>query len=359
MTSSLYLGLQHASGALQPWSRLTTGRPAAMGESSIVPTIGRAMAALVGCQAAIVAPSTLHAAVDLFEAFTSPETVVFLDEAAYPILHWGAERAALRGVPVVKFPAHDVEALERRMTVHRGPPLIVTDGVCPSCGHMSPLGAYAELAAARHGRVIVDDTQALGILGDAPGSDNPYGHGGGGSLRWAGIELTPTIVVASLAKALGVPIAFVAGRARDIQRLRQRGPTRTHCSAPDSASLYAASEALDLNDREGETLRRTLLHNVQWLREQLARSRVPLPPNVFPFQRLPYPHGAHAQQAQRDLERAGVRVALTGGIDESRAARLTLLVTAAHTREALDRAATAIARIVGRCAHRHTKHQPS
>ncbi len=57
------------------------------------------------------------------------------------------------------------------------------------------------------GLLVIDDTQALGILGRNPGQDAPYGRGGGGSLRRANIQGPDILVGASLAKGFGVPIA--------------------------------------------------------------------------------------------------------------------------------------------------------
>jgi hypothetical protein len=59
--------------------------------------------------------------------------------------------------------------------------------------------------------LVIDDTQALGILGHSPGPHAPYGKGGGGSLQWAGIGGPDVLVVSSLAKGFGAPVAVLAG----------------------------------------------------------------------------------------------------------------------------------------------------
>ena len=61
---------------------------------------------------------------------------------------------------------------------------------------------------------MLDDTQALGILGEGPTKSNPYGIGGGGSLRWHDVFGPHIIVGSSLAKGFGAPLAAFAAAAR-------------------------------------------------------------------------------------------------------------------------------------------------
>ena len=58
-TSALYLSMGHASHRLPPWERLTTGRPAALAEPALADSVAAQLAALMGCETAVLAPSTL------------------------------------------------------------------------------------------------------------------------------------------------------------------------------------------------------------------------------------------------------------------------------------------------------------
>ena len=150
--------------------------------------VARELAALQGCQRGSLAPSTLHLFWDLFGMMAGPRWAIFMDEGLYPIGRWGVERAAGRGVPVTWFPHHDPAALLRRLDQlpARRRPVVVADGLCPGCGGAAPIADYLQIVRARGGLLILDDTQALGILGHSPGPHNPYGRGGGGSLRHCG-----------------------------------------------------------------------------------------------------------------------------------------------------------------------------
>ena len=238
-TSALYLGLTHDSGSLR-WSQLTTGVPAALRRppEAAEPELG--FAALVGCERAVGLTSTLHAVWDLFGACCPRGGALLYDDAAYPVLRWGLERASHRGLPVVGFRHHDPEALARAV---RGlppgvRPWVVTDGFCPGCAQIAPLRAYTRLAAARGGRVVVDDTQAVGLIGGGPARGQPFGIGGGGSLRHAALADPAIVLVASLAKSFGVPMAMVAGAAAFIEPFVARSETLVHSARRRSRTWW-------------------------------------------------------------------------------------------------------------------------
>ena len=141
-TSALYLGLQNPSRSLRPWRQLTTGAPAALIEPAEARAISQALAELQGCEAATLATSTLHLAWDLFSLLAEKSITIFMDAGAYPISRWSAQRAVMRGAAVRIFPHHDAAALARALAA--APcgrmPVIVTDGFCPNCGRVAPLG---------------------------------------------------------------------------------------------------------------------------------------------------------------------------------------------------------------------------
>ena len=190
-TSALYLGFTHPSASLPSWGALTLGRPAALEEPTGGRTLTRELTQLIGGEAGILYPSTLHLFRDVFQVTAPKGTVILFDAASYAIARWAAEGAAVKGIPIETFPHRDVIALERRVRQARRAgqrPLIVADGLCPSCGRPAPLPALARLAADAGGRLVIDDTQALGVLGREPSVTAPLGTGGGGTLAWHGLS---------------------------------------------------------------------------------------------------------------------------------------------------------------------------
>src|SRR5262249_11433916 len=160
---------------------------------------------------------------------------------SYSIARWGTEAAAARGVPVVAFRHHDAHALHEllKRPFGRRRPVVVVDGFCPACGRPAPIAEYLDCVRPLGGVVIIDDTQALGIFGHSPGVQMPYGKGGGGSLMRAGIQDPRLVIVGSLAKAFGAPIAVLCGSEATVDTFEIHSGTRTHCSPPSAASIAA------------------------------------------------------------------------------------------------------------------------
>ena len=335
LTSSLYLGLRHARDSLRPWAQLTTGVPAGLRQSDLSRLVAADLAGRIGTQAATMSPSTLHASWDLFAALDPQSSVIYVDIGAYPIARWGAERAQTRGAILRTTPHHDPVALRRRLDDDRRlgrRPIVLCDGMCPACGRVAPVPGYLAVIRPRDGILIVDDTQALGILG-RPASDNPFGRGGGGVLRYTDVAGEESVVVvASLAKAYGAPVCVVAGSRRLTGRFERLGETRVHCSPPSAAHLMAASRALAIDRSSGDDLRRRLLGNVVRFRSGARRLRIDLVPGVFPFQTLVGDTRAASLHAQ--LDAAGIRTVL----HESRSAvpAVSMLFTAAHSAAEVD-----------------------
>jgi 8-amino-7-oxononanoate synthase len=345
-TSSLYLGFGHASSDLPAWPQLTLGKPAALEELPGIPPLERELASLTGCEEALVAPSTLHLFWDLFAILASRNTSIFLDRGSYPIAQWGVERAAALGVQVRSFPQHDVEALTWALSkAGRTRPVIVTDGLCPSSGAHAPLADYADCAAAQGGVLVVDDTQALGVFGPSTGASSPYGEGGGGSLKKFGLRHPGIVVVSSLAKAFGVPIAMLGGSARLVQKFRENSKTRMHCSPPSATEVGAACHALEENRRVGEALRSKLGQRVAYFRRVLKSQGVLASRSLFPVQPLRLPEDMDVRAFYRDLFTRGIKAVL---LSDSRGtdAHCSFVLTARHRLVDIDKALEVLERAI-------------
>jgi 8-amino-7-oxononanoate synthase len=342
LTSSLYLGLEHPSGALRPWRALTLGRPAVLGADALTQSLEARLAGLLGTEAAALGRSTTHLFVDL-STLAGRGSPLLLDLASYPALRWGAERAAGTGRPVAGFERGDLRALAGALRAKPAGGLVLTDGLCCNCGTPAPIGDYAAIARQHGASVVIDDTQAVGILGARPRPGVPWGSGGGGTARWLGLAGAPgLIVVASLAKALGAPLATIAGTAQIVERWRSTSETRVHSSPPASAELAALERALAANRRHGDRLRSRLLENIRQFRQILRAAGVAPGGGLFPIQSVTVRSPALAREYERRLRRAGV----LGVIQRAPGgrARLSFVLTTAHEVSEIARAAALIGR---------------
>ena len=343
-SSALYLGMRHAAAELAPWSSLTLGKPAALQEPPGAQPLAAQLAALQGCAAACVLPSTLHLFWDLFGMLAAEPLVILIDGGSYAIARWGAERAQALGLPLRLFPSGDVPALRQLVAAWRGRgrrPLVLADGYVPGSEQALPLAAYAALAAQGGGYLLLDDTQVLGVSGpQGGGSARLHGLRGG----WDG-QGGQLIVGASLAKGFGVPLAVLAGSASVLRRFAAHSQTRVHASPPSAAVLAAARRALALNARQGDALRASLAARVAQWRAGMAAAGIACRGGGFPVQRLP-----GCARLQQGLRAAGVlALAQAGG----QAGTLTFLLRADHTPGQLEQAMGLLEHHIRRRHERH------
>jgi 8-amino-7-oxononanoate synthase len=346
-TSSLYLGFRHEARSLHPWSQLTTGRPAVLAEAAGSERVARRLAWLQGCQQATLASSTLHLFWDLFGLLAGERIIIFLDAGIYPIARWGVERAAGRGTPVHNFPHKDAEALGRLVRRRAGArqPVIVADGICTACGCLVPIADYLEVARQVGGWLVIDDTQALGILGTAPGPAAPYGQGGGGSLQYQNITGPEVLVISSLAKGFGAPLAALSASNELIRQFQARSETRVHCSPPSAVDVEAAGHALKLNTEVGDARRSQLAARIQQFRRRLTEAGLRAEGGLFPVQTLKPTPDLDTRRLYERLLKLDVGTVLRRDHNE-REPRISFVITAKHQPSDIEQAVNALRQAV-------------
>jgi 8-amino-7-oxononanoate synthase len=339
-TSSLYLGLSHSSQSLRPWQQLTLGMPAALRTPPGTSHLELELARLQGCERVSVGTSTLHLFWDLFGMLSDQDYTVYFDQRTYPVARWGVERARARGTHAAPFRHLDCQSLRRQISRDdrgRRRPLILTDGFCTICGRDAPLAEYLEVAQAADGLLIVDDTQAIGILGHSPDAASPYGKGGGGSLQWSAIASPRILTVNSLAKGFGVPMAMLAGPGELVEWFETRSETRVHASPPSVAALRAAEHALAINRSWGDLLRRRVGGLVNYFRTRLEQRGLSSAGGIFPVQSLLLRSIRAANAVCEHLLKRGIAAALVTSESRRLPGRISIILTARHRRSEIDR----------------------
>ncbi len=325
-----YLGLLHAYEELTPWRRLSRSPLAAVGDGdSIEDLIAPRLAELQGCEAATVGRSTLHIFGDVFAHLSHEDSAIFLDEDTYPIAQWGVRVAAAGGVPVRVFSHQDAGALETLLRESSGDqrqPVVVVDGVSTRTWEPAPLAEYVKQVEERDGLLVVDDTHAVGLLGEGASVHAPFGSGGGGSLAWHKIQSPNVVLVSSLSKAFGVPVAVLSGSAEMVSRFQSHSLTRTHCSPPTMPELLAVKRSLDINESHGNELRDQLARNVLRWRSVFHEAGFASADPIYPVQVLRLPGTIEPGRLEEELKARGVRVFLQR---MAKRARVLVVITAA------------------------------
>jgi 8-amino-7-oxononanoate synthase len=311
----------------------------------MVAAIARRLAALTGVESVLLAPSTLHGFWDFFGTIQAKNTAALLDAGAYSMARWGVEHAAARGAAFHRVSHFDAKAVGEVLATRvpeRFKPILVADGFCPGCGRSAPISEYMGHLRRRNGLLILDDTQALGILGHSPGRSAPFGLGGGGSLQYQKTSGPDILLISSLAKGFGVPMAMLGGSSDWIKRLEMDGGTRVHSSPPSNADLHAGEAALNANDSRGEMLRLRLAHLIRRWRSGLLDLGLRLNPTLFPVQSVVgeerWVFDLHRRLSAQGIQTVLQRPACRNG------PVVTLVLTARHTEAEVSRAVTAIGR---------------
>ncbi len=341
LTSALFLALHHPPESLPPWSSLTTGVPAPLGEDPTANQIVTTVAARQGADTGLVARSTLHALTDIATLLPRRGDLVAVDEAAYPVVRLAVESARGQGASVHTYRHHDPESLPTPRFAGRL--FVMTDGWCSGCGGPAPLRALRTSAAQTGGLLVVDDSLACGILGRRRPGD-VFGDGSG-LMRWCGGTHDDMLWVASFAKAYGTPISVVTGSHEVVGVLRDGG-NRLHSSPPSAPDLAAGARAVELDDvpRRRAVLRARVLALRQALGAQ-GRPALGLP---FPIVSLPMPTRP-ACRWWKQLRLNGIDALVQQPRCRS-GALLSMVVRCDHTPEDLARVAAAIRRLDGEVA---------
>ena len=281
---------------------------------------------------------------DMARLFVEYAGDIFIDEGAYAIMRWAMMYAQTHGVTIRTFRHYDVEALETALKSHTSGtkmPVVVCDGFCPECGQVAPLQSFLLSLRKKGGWLLIDDTQAMGILGEAHTAKAPYGFGGGGSLKWQNINDPFVVSVFSCAKAFGAPVAAICGSNHFIEKIDSASLTRVHCSPVSMASIRAVQNALHINHKEGNMLRTRLLKNVHCFRQTLLHTGIRARGGLFPVQSLMLPDRSSAHLLWKLLSNNGVRSVMLQRTNNR--AALCFLLSSQFEESDIERAARLIA----------------
>ena len=207
--------------------------------------------------------------------------------------------------------------------------LIATDGVFSMNGDCAKLDRITELAEQYDAVVLVDDSHATGVLGDQ----------GKGTPTYFGVSEKVDLITSTLGKALGGGSGgFTSGRREIIELLRQRSRPYLFSNALPPVMTAAALKALDLVI-QGEELRDTIRRHAQFFRSNLKTLGFRIIPGNHPI--IPVMLGEAelaTRMAERLLEEGIYVIGFSFPVVPKGQARIRVQMSAAHTRENLERA---------------------
>jgi glycine C-acetyltransferase len=210
--------------------------------------------------------------------------------------------------------------------------LISTDGVFSMDGDIARLDEICALADRYEALVHVDDSHATGFVGKT----------GRGSIEHRDVMGRVDVITSTLGKALGGAAGgFTAGRKEIVALLRQRSRPYLFSNTVPPMIAGAALKAFEMLS-EATTLRDRLEENTAYFREKMTAAGFAIRPGVHPIVPVMLGDAALAGRfAEAMLSKGIYVVGFSYPVVPTGKARIRVQVSAAHTREHLDRAIAA------------------
>ncbi len=337
-----YLGLanhprlvQAATQAMQKYGVGPGAVRSIAGTMSLHLELERRMAEFKHVEAAVTFQSGFTANGATIPALVGKEDAIFSDELNHASIIDGSR---LSGAKIHRYAHCDPADLERVVreaagTYRRG--LMITDGVFSMDGDYAPLDKLVEVAKKFDLMTMVDDAHGEGVLGE----------GGRGIVDHFKLHGQVDVEVGTFSKAFGVVGGVVAGNARIIEWLRQRGRPFLFSSAvtvPDTAACLAAVDLLEESTELVDCLwanARFFQSEMQKLGFDIGKTQTPITPVMLGEVQL-------ARQFSRELLAEGVFAGSLGfpTVPVGKA-RIRVMISAAHSQDDLEQALDAFDKV--------------
>lgn len=328
-----YLGLANhpaiveaAQKALRDWGYGLASVRFICGTQSIHKQLERKISNFLGTEDTILYSSCFDANGGLFETLLDAEDAVISDELNHASIIDG-----IRLSKAVRYRYHngdmgDLEAKLKESASARNR-LIATDGVFSMDGYFARLDKICDLADKYDAMVMVDDSHAVGFIGE---------HGRG-TPELCGVEGRIDVVTGTLGKALGgASGGYTSGRKEIVELLRQRSRPYLFSNSVAPTIVGASLKVIDLLQESGE-LRERLRQNTRFFREKMELAGFNILPGEHPITPVMFGDAVAASQMADLLLKKGVYVvAFSYPVVPPGKARIRVQVSAAHSRSDLE-----------------------
>jgi len=339
-----YLGLaQHpqiqaaAQQGLQDWGYGLASVRFICGTQSIHKQLERKLSEFLGCEETILYPSCFDANAGLFETLLSAEDAVISDELNHASIIDGVRLCKAQRYRYRNCDMADLEAqLQAADAAGARFKLITTDGVFSMDGTIARLDEICDLADRYNALVHFDDCHASGFVG-------AKGHG---THEYRNCMDRVDIITGTLGKALGgASGGYTSARREVVDLLRQRSRPYLFSNTVAPVVVAGAIKALELVS-ESNQLQQQLMENTAFFRDGLQQQGFKLLPGEHPIVPVMLDDAVLAAQfAAKMLEQGVYVVAFSFPVVAKGKARIRTQMSAAHSRDDLEFALAAFARV--------------
>jgi glycine C-acetyltransferase len=333
MCSNNYLGLaddpeliQAAKDSFDQWGYGLSSVRFICGTQEIHKSLEHKISQFLGTEDTILYSSCFDANGGVFEVLLSGQDAVISDELNHASIIDGVR---LCKAARYRYKNNDMADLEQKLKEAQSSrfQLIVTDGVFSMDGSIADLRGICDLADRYNALVMVDDSHAVGFIGER----------GRGSHEHCEVMNRVDILTGTLGKALGgASGGYVSGRKEIVALLRQRSRPYLFSNTLAPSIAAASIKALDILTKSTR-LRDRLFENTCYYRESLKKAGFDIPEGVHPIIPIMLGDAQLAQKMSAMLLDKGIYV--TGffyPVVPLNKARIRTQVSAAHSKEDLD-----------------------
>lgn len=305
------------------------------GTQDIHKQLERQLSQFLGLDDAILYSSCFDANGGLFETLLGEEDVIISDALNHASIIDGVRLSKAKRM---RYANNDMQALEECLKAAQDARvrLIATDGVFSMDGVIANLAAICDLADQYDALVMVDDSHAVGFIGE----------NGRGSHEYCNVMGRVDILTGTFGKALGgASGGYTAAKQPVIDWLRQRSRPYLFSNSLAPAIVQATQTALALVER-GEGLREQLQDNSRYFRQRMTAAGFTLAGADHAI--IPVMIGdaeLASRMADRLLDYDIYVIGFSFPVVPKGAARIRTQMSAAHTRAQLDQAIDAFIRV--------------
>ena len=307
------------------------------GTQSIHKQLENKLAEFLGMDDAILYSSCFDANGGLFETLLGPEDAVISDELNHASIIDGVRLCKAKRFRYKNNNMDDLRAqLEAADAAGARIKLIATDGVFSMDGYIANLVGICDLADEFDALVMVDDSHAVGFMGQT----------GRGTPEFCGVRDRVDIITGTFGKALGgASGGYTAARQEIIDLLRQRSRPYLFSNTLAPAICAASLKTLELLTASTE-LRDRVHENARYFRAKMEKLGFTLLPGEHPIVPVMLYDAKVAHEfARRMLEKGVYVVAFCYPVVPKGKDRIRTQISAGHSKEDLDRAVEAFRQV--------------
>jgi glycine C-acetyltransferase len=330
-----YLGLADhpeveaaAARALQDWGFGMASVRFICGTQELHKQLERAISSFLEMEDTILYSSCFDANGGVFEVLFGAEDAIISDELNHASIIDGIRLCKAKRLRYKNADMADLRTqLEAAKVAGARRTVIVTDGVFSMDGFLAPLDQICDLADEFGAMVLVDDSHAVGFVGD----------GGRGTPERFGVMDRVDIITGTLGKALGgASGGYVSGHQEIVDLLRQRSRPYLFSNAVAPSVAAGSLKALEIAAGSQEA-RARLQSNTALFRELMTGAGFTLLPGEHPITPVMVPRedGARlaAQTAEAMLEQGVSVIAFSYPVVPQGKARIRVQLSAGHSED--------------------------